>query len=467
MSIIAGDVFWRIGGDTKGLEEAMSKARNAVGVAMTAAGAAITTFAYKSVTSFANTADELAKMSQRTGFSISALSELKFAAEQSGTSIEGIEKASRNLSSVIVDASAGNEQYQQTIAALGLSWQTLGSLSPEEQFLQIGFALADVEDATLRTSMASDLFGARMGTQLLPMLNSGSAGLQAMRDHAVKLGLSIGPEQAAQAELFNDTMDQMKAALGSLSRDVAITLIPILTDLMIYIRDTATNFRAWRAEHPGLTEAITKLVLAAGAIMTVLGPLLIMLPGIATAFSAISAAIPIVGAVLLALTGPVGIVIGAIGLLIAAAWYFVDDWGLVWEAVKSTVRGAAEFIVWVLQPVFDLIGGLMDLGRGIGDVVGSAIYGGSPVGLATGGTVTGGGWAMVGERGPELVQMPRGATVYDAGQTAGAMQGAASGNVYNLNFGRDSVRSDDDIRYIERSLARMLEGDLLAMGVRA
>ena len=51
-------------------------------------GAAIIGFGIKAVNSFADAGDAIQKMALRTGFSTEALSELKFAAEQSGASLE-------------------------------------------------------------------------------------------------------------------------------------------------------------------------------------------------------------------------------------------------------------------------------------------------------------------------------------------------------------------------------------------
>jgi hypothetical protein len=86
-------------------------------------------------------------------------------------------------------------------------------------------------------------------------------------------------------------------------------------------------------------------------------------------------------------------------------------------------------------------------------------------GLATGGTVQRDGWAMVGERGPELVNLGKGTTVYDAQQTATAQRGGGGDSInLTLNFGRDSVRSDSDVRMIEHSLTRALETGLRAAG---
>lgn len=51
--------------------------------------------------------------------------------------------------------------------------------------------------------------------------------------------------------------------------------------------------------------------------------------------------------------------------------------------------------------------------------LGSSILGGNgPLGLASGGHVMTGGWAVVGERGPELARLPGGSTVYDHKQTS-------------------------------------------------
>ena len=49
------------------------------------------------------------------------------------------------------------------------------------------------------------------------------------------------------------------------------------------------------------------------------------------------------------------------------------------------------------------------------------------VAMASGGVVQQSGWAVVGERGPELAHFPGGSTVYDAGQTRSAMSGGGGG----------------------------------------
>jgi len=91
----------------------VAKYQKQIGVGMAAMGASILASGALSVKQFAAMGDEIAKMAKRTGFSTESLSELSFAAERSGTSLSGVEKASRTLSGAIVDANDGLETYQR------------------------------------------------------------------------------------------------------------------------------------------------------------------------------------------------------------------------------------------------------------------------------------------------------------------------------------------------------------------
>ena len=90
------------------------------------------------------------------------------------------------------------------------------------------------------------------------------------------------------------------------------------------------------------------------------------------------------------------------------------------EAFRSMI---ASILAQLAHAQLDkAITGLFNLFPGLGgrgtDPLGDALS--AIPGLATGGTVLRGGWAMVGERGPELMRLPGGSTVYDAAQTRGA-----------------------------------------------
>ena len=84
--------------------------------------------------------------------------------------------------------------------------------------------------------------------------------------------------------------------------------------------------------------------------------------------------------------------------------------------------------------------------------------------MAAGGYVNRGGLALVGERGPELVNLPRGSRVHSASES----RSMASGGNTNINISMGSVvvREQADIARIARELGRRIDSRLVARGMR-
>lgn len=520
VAIEVGDAVWRIKGDPGPLQNDLAKSEAMIansydkasrkagatfaenirkasliaGAAMTAAGAVITGFATKAIMDFVDTGSAINDMAARTGMGTTALQEFGYAAGLSGASMDDVEKAAKRMAQTIFGAGeeskAAAEQQAaafakgsteivaatgantQALAYLGLTYQDLANLSPEQQFAKIGFAIGAVKDATAQAALAQTIFG-RSGTMLLPMLSEGEAGFRAMAAEADRLGLIMSQKDVAAADELGDTMDQLKAALAGTAREVASALAPMLIELAGQVREAAIAFAAWREQNPALVDSIVRLTVAAGAVMAVLGPLLLLLPGLISAWGILKGAVLAVSGAFSALAAavgaPVALVVAAVAAVAAAGYMLWQNWdavksGLItaWETIKS-----AFFTIW--GPIIDAIMWLANTGLGVLNKVGGffGFGGGGPVGMATGGTVQHSGWALVGERGPELLQLPQGATVYDANQTATALQGITNNSTVTVNFARDSVRSEQDIRDIERALTRLIGTGIQTRGMGA
>lgn len=401
MAFKAGEIVFEIKGDIKGLNDAMSQASASVqkgfgnvsqfvGTAMTGAGLAITGFAGVAIKDFIDTGSAINDMALRTGFGVEALQEFGYAAGLSGGSMDDVEKAAKKMSMVIFGAGeeakvAGEKQaeawakggkevvavtgaFTDSLAALGLNYAQLKGMKPEEQFTTIGFALADISDATERAALAQQFFG-RAGTSLLPMLSEGRAGFQAMADEAKRLGLIMDAESVAAADKLGDEMDKLRASLKGLGFDVAEALIPALGSLVEDIRGVMDTFSAWRDSNPRLFDSITKIVVVVGAVMAVLGPLLIMLPGLVSAWTLLSGAVTIVGSAFAALgaiiSAPVALVVGGIAAIVSAGvalWYYWDQIKsalvVTWQAISD-----AWFFIW--GPIIDGITWLASTGLSV------------------------------------------------------------------------------------------------------
>lgn len=159
-------------------------------------------------------ADEIGKMSKRTGLSVEELQRMDFAARLSGSSLEDVERATRRMSGTIMDAQRGMKTAKDAFAALGLTADDFDGERPSDQLNTLLSALARVTDKTKQAALAEDIFG-RAGTRLLPMLEGGAEAFRALLEERNKLGPLLTPEQIASAERFNDAMLKLKESFST------------------------------------------------------------------------------------------------------------------------------------------------------------------------------------------------------------------------------------------------------------
>jgi len=318
--------------DMKGIGASIKKHQKAIGIGMMAVGTAIVGMATASVVSFAKVGDEVAKMAKRTGFSTEALSELRHAAELSGASLQGLEKASRTLAGAILDAGYGLESYTRAFDMIGVNYTELAKLKPEQQFIAVMEALAKVEDETVRAAIATDLFG-RAGTQLLPMLADGAEGLAEMRAEAHELGIVFDVEAAKSAEDFTDAMTRVKASLQGAMFAIADSLIPAIQPLIDQVTEVVKKFGAWAKENEGLT----KIIVGAGGLLIGLGGLLLILPKLNAAFIIIGHTLKTL------LLNPIVLLIAALAMLGYGIYALIDRGKQYDDMIVASTRFNKEF----------------------------------------------------------------------------------------------------------------------------
>jgi hypothetical protein len=364
------------------------------------------------------TGDAIQKMSIRTGVSTEALSQLGFAAEQSGSNLEALGKGFKMQANFIEDAKDGLATATDAMGKLGLSVDMFKGKTPEQTFMILSSAIAGIEDPMQRAALAQDVFS-RAGNDLLPMFAAGTEGIAAFRAEADALGLTMSQDDANAAAQFSDSLNALKQSVGAVGLQIGKALVPMLNDLMPKITEIVTKVIDWMKENPKLFKTITMVVGGIGGLLVLLGPLLVMLPGIVVAFKAVAAVAAFVAG---ALSWPVV----AIGLLIAAAVAvavaIVKNWDEIKTATKTVfnwiadkisgvVDGVKEKIAWMIQAIERGIEGLKKLmfwRRENAKEEKSG--GGGSEGRASGG-LTRAATTMVGERGPELLSLPRGSRV--------------------------------------------------------
>jgi len=213
----------KVKSDEKTLAGSASRIGNkfaGIGKAMTIAGGAIVGTLGMMVKSYVKAGDEVHKMALRTGFATETLSELRYAAEISGTDLTSLEKAVKKMQKTIVDASEGMTTYQRAFERIGINYKELQGLHPEHQFEILAKAIAAVEDPTVRAATAQDIFG-RAGTKLLPLFAQGVEGMEALRAKARELGMVFDQEAADKAARLADAQATLKGAIQGLTIAIA------------------------------------------------------------------------------------------------------------------------------------------------------------------------------------------------------------------------------------------------------
>lgn len=439
-------------------------------------------------------ADEIDKLSERTGINREELQRWKYAAGQSGADIGKLEVGMKTLSDVMDKAANGNKTASSTFDKLGISLDDIKNKSQSEIFDQVMTSLADMEQGAERNALGNDLLG-KSYTELLPLLNAGSGGMDALKARADELGLVMSEESVKANVVFGDTMDDVKQAMGAMMAQIGTSLIPILMEFLDLVLDNmpgiqsvfSTVFGAISSLVGGFINGIGWMVSSVGNWYTenqatVDSIKLGFMEFFATVTDFVTSFIEMfqrywkaygddimqtVSVIWETIKGVFGGAFDAIsGIFKTFSGLFSGDWGKMWEGIKQTFGGVWDGIVSIGKGAMNLVIGfvnkMIDSLNTISWTIPSYIpfLGGKSWGfnlskipmLADGGNIINGGSAIVGEAGPELVNLPTGARVTPL---------TASGITININ---DANIMDD--YGVDRMMDRIVYR-LQALGVKA
>lgn len=287
--IRAGRAYVEILADNSKLRAGLKKAQamlagfgavvSQVGMDMAKMGAVGVTGLYALGKTFASMGDELAKASTRTGVTVENLSALKYAAEQSGSSLESLETGFRGMAKMMESARGGGADAQRTLAALGLELSDLVDLGPAQQMKLLAEQLAKIPDPSLQSAHAMAIFG-RAGQDLLPLLKGGAKGIDELEAAGKRLGVTMSTADAKAAEEFGDRMDDVGKVLKAGVFNIGAALAPLLKEWTSKFIEASRAATKWIEANRELIANVGAIVLkisaftaAGGAILLVVGKL--------------------------------------------------------------------------------------------------------------------------------------------------------------------------------------------------
>ena len=228
----------------KGLQE---KFEGVFSKIQTAAKAAISVAAIKKgidvVTDLANATaqagDKIDKQSQALGMSRKAYQEWEYILSQSGASIDNMGVSMKTLNAGIT---GNSKETREALSKLHLSMTELGHVDQETAFRRVVEAFQKLPSGAQKSALAVQLFG-RNGQELLPLLNSSTESIDALREKAGDLGLIMGDDAVDAAVAYGDALDTLKRTAQGFKYTLGAQILPALTTGMTKITDYAGKLR--------------------------------------------------------------------------------------------------------------------------------------------------------------------------------------------------------------------------------
>jgi hypothetical protein len=287
-----------------------------LGAGIAAAGAAIVGPMVAAVSHFTAVGSAIDDVAQRTKMAGTEIAQLKYAAEQSGASLEDLEKALLNMK------------------RQGIS----------ETFDQAAARIAAIKDPTEQVAVAMETWG-KSGAKLIPMI----ANLQQLKQMAREAGVGLSEEDIGLARDLDDAFTAVKQQVSQIAMVVGAALAPPLIKAATAAAGVLKVVTAWANENRQIiitAAAIGAALVAAGAAIAgvgaVLGTVGLAIGGIATALpvlAAIAAPLAVAVAAALALVATIALVAYGLHRMGITAEMVFEKIKALWDRLPAALRG--------------------------------------------------------------------------------------------------------------------------------
>lgn len=339
----------------KGAEASSNKFAKAMKVGFAAAAAAATAAIAGlavAVRSNLKSIDDLAKTSSKIGIPIEELSKLRYAADLSGVSMQGLQTGVQRLSRNMADAAKGTGDGAKAFKELSINVKNSdGTMKSTTRIMsEMSDMFAAMPDGAQKTALAMRLMG-RSGADMIPLLNGGSHALHELLGEAKAFGLEISAETGKAAEQFNDNISRLGYAFQGVTLSLTAALAPAMVMVSEVLVSLAQGFVNLLAYLPQVGEYVA---FVGGTMAIAFSPLILAQVvnltaaigvGLVGAFRALAVAMA---------ANPLGALVAGIALALTAVYHFRDEIKAAFGVdVVAVVKDVANFIIGAFVAAFE------------------------------------------------------------------------------------------------------------------
>ncbi|HSH00104.1 MAG TPA: hypothetical protein VLB27_08645 [candidate division Zixibacteria bacterium] len=224
-----------------------------VATGVLAAGAGLVAAAQQT----ARQADEVERLSRALNIGVKEVQEYGYAFNTVDADLSDVADVFNTLSDRAADARGGMKSFQDDFKLIGLGVKDLKADRPDELFLKFADAIAKTPDKTKGAVAAVRILGDDVGNKLLPLLRNGSRGFKELAAEAHGLGVIMSGPQIKAAKEFHKQWLKISSVFRSFRNQLALAVIPKLTEGAEKVLTWITANRAWINER--IEDAVARL----------------------------------------------------------------------------------------------------------------------------------------------------------------------------------------------------------------
>ncbi len=361
--------FDKLSSQISGVGDKITGAGRALAPFSAAAGTAITATGALGVKAAA-TGAQIDDLSLRLGISAEKVQEYQYVTAQAGVEWAVFEKALIKARAAIVDLSAGTiNNASKALQSLGLRIEDFDS--KEAMFDGIIDALAGMEDKTLQTAYANEIFGDKIANQMLPFLNAGADAINQFKSEFATIA-PLTNEQVTALATLDDTLYLVKESvknaalqlgasfaplIKSIADSIQNNLVPKLQRLAEWFNSLSLSQQQFALKALLVIAALAPLTMGVGKLVGAVGGIIKIIPQLLSGLSALAA-------------HPIILIIAAVVAILVILYTQC-------EAFREAISNLLSMISGALQPILDVVIGLlqslMDLLSPILEIIGGIL----------------------------------------------------------------------------------------------
>jgi hypothetical protein len=203
--------------------------------------------------------DSVEHAAEQTGIATDRIQELAYVGGTAGVSAQQMTNSMGLLSRQLAAAQGGSKEAAQAFQLVGISLDQIKNESVDQVLSQIAESFSQHADGANKAALAMQLFG-RSGRELIPVLDQGSAGFDALAQHAMAAGAVIDADTIEAMSQLGTHISELTQDADALGHQFGGALAPALDAVVQAIDELITDDDGIREVFEGIAEGLKAII---------------------------------------------------------------------------------------------------------------------------------------------------------------------------------------------------------------